>query len=110
MNTVTRAAAYSVQMAVATAQTPVVTTIAATGAITQLTAKLVSWEFRQLARSPLSAEARRLKAEYGELIAARDNGSKTPRPQQRHAGNGRARHSPGNAPSRSGKSSARSAA
>jgi hypothetical protein len=110
MSTVTRAAAYTVQVAVATAQVPVLATVAATAETTKLTANLVSWEIRQLASSPLSAGARRLEAEYRELTAARDNGSKTPGRPQRHAGGGRERHSTGSAPSRPGEASTQSAA
>jgi hypothetical protein len=59
MSTVTRAAVYTVRIAAA----PVLVGAAASSA----TAELVGWELRQLASSPLSAEARRLRAEYREL-------------------------------------------
>ena len=55
MSTLTRAAAYSVRIAAVTAATPVLAGAAASAA----TAKLAGWELRQLASSPLSAEARR---------------------------------------------------
>ena len=71
MSTLTRAAAYTVRIA---AITPVLAAAAASAA----TAKLAGWELRQLARSPLSAEARRLKAEYRELAAASGAGANTP--------------------------------
>ena len=66
MSTLTRAAVYTVRIAAATAAAPVLAGAAASAA----TAKLVGWELRQLASSPLSAEARRLKAEYRDLAAA----------------------------------------
>jgi hypothetical protein len=53
-----------------TAKTPVLISAAATAA----TAKVIDWELRQLARSPLTAEARRLDRHYRELAA-------TPRPR-----------------------------
>ncbi len=83
MSTVTRAAAHTVQVAVATAQVQILATVTATAETTKLTANLVSWELRQLASSPLSAGARRLEAEYRELIAARGNGSTPPETQYR---------------------------
>src|ERR1039458_2743357 len=48
-----------------TAKTPVLISAAATAA----TAKVIDWELRQLARSPLTAEARRLDRHYRELAA-----------------------------------------
>ena len=59
MSTLTRAAAYAVRIAAVTAATPVL----AGAAAASVTAKLAGWELRQLASSPLSAEARRLSAE-----------------------------------------------
>jgi hypothetical protein len=72
MNTVTCAAIYTVRIATATAATPVLVGAAASSA----TAELVGWELRQLASSPLSAEARRLRTEYRELAAAGGGASK----------------------------------
>jgi hypothetical protein len=74
MNTVTRAAVYTARIATATAATPVRVGAAASSA----TAELVGWELRQLASSPLSAEARRLRAEYRELAAAGGGGADKP--------------------------------
>jgi len=74
MSTLTRAAAYTVRIAAVTAAAPVLAGAAASAA----TAKLAGWELRQLASSPLSAEARRLKAEYRELAAANGAGADTP--------------------------------
>ena len=74
MSTLTRATAYTVRIAAITAATPVL----AGAAVGAATAKLAGWELRQLASSPLSAEARRLRAEYRELAAARH-----PQPRQR---------------------------
>ena len=88
MSTVTRAAVYGVRIAAVTAAAPVLAGAAASAA----TAKLVGWEVRQLASSPLSAEAGRLKAEFRELAAA--NGANTPARRQGHAGNGRDKHRP----------------
>ena len=59
MSTVTRSAVYTVRIATLTAATPVLVGAAASS----VTAGLVGWELRQLASSPLSAEARRLRAE-----------------------------------------------
>ena len=64
----------TVRIAAVTAAAPVLAGAAASAA----TAKLVGWEVRQLASSPLSAEARRLKAEYRELAAANGAGANTP--------------------------------
>ena len=88
MSTLTRAAVYTARIAALTAAAPVLAGAAASAA----TAKLAGWEARQLASSPLSAEAGRLKAEYRELAAA--NGANTPARQQGHAGNGRDKHRP----------------
>ena len=98
MSTPTRAAAYTVRIAAVTAAAPVLAGAAASAA----TAKLAGWELRQLASSPLSAEARRLKAEFRELAAdgAAANGD----------GDGRDRHRPNRAPARSGKARAELAA
>jgi len=90
MSAVTRAAVYGVRIAAVTAAAPVLAGAGASAA----TAKLVGWELRQLASSPLSAEARRLKAEYRELAAANGAGAHTPARQQGHAGNGRDKHRP----------------
>jgi len=86
MSTPTRAAVYTVRIAAIAAAAPVLAGAAASAA----TAKLAGWEARQLASSPLSAEARRLKAEYRELAAANGAGAHTPARQQ-----GRERHRPG---------------
>jgi len=77
MSTVTRAAVYTVRIASA----PVLIGAAASYA----TAELVGWELRQLASSPLSAEARRLRAEYRELAATSGGGAKTPAAAQRES-------------------------
>jgi hypothetical protein len=90
MSTLTRATAYTVRIAAITAATPVL----AGAAVGAATAKLAGWELRQLASSPLSAEARRLTAEYRELAAANDAGATTPARQQEHVGDGRDRHRP----------------
>ena len=82
MSTLTRAAAYTVRIAA----TPVLAGAAASSA----TAKLAGWELRQLASSPVSAEARRLKAEVRELAAASGTGANTPaRSGQARSGDGR---------------------
>jgi hypothetical protein len=91
-------------MTAVTAATPLLVGAAASAA----TAKLVGWELRQLANSPLSAEARkfwelrqpansplsaearRLKAELRALAANRDDAD-TSGGQQEHAGDGRDR-------------------
>ncbi len=88
MSSLTRAAAYTVRIAALTAASPVLAGAAASAA----TAKLAGWELRQLASSPLSAEARRLTAEFHELATA--NGADTPARQQGLAGNGRDKHRP----------------
>ena len=106
MSTLTRATAYTVRIAAVTAATPVLAGAAAASA----TAKLAGWELRQLASSPLSAEARRLKAEYRELAAANGAGATTPSRLQRHAGDGGDRHGPNSTPARSGQARAQLAA
>ena len=74
MSTLTRAAAYTARIAALTAAAPVLAGAAASAA----TAKLSGWELRQLASSPLSPEARRLKAGYRGLAAANGAGAHTP--------------------------------
>ncbi len=106
MSTLTRAATYTVRIAAVTAAAPVLAGAAASA----VTANLAGWELRQLASSPLSAEARRLKAEYRELIAANGTGANTPARQHRHAGDGRERHRLDGTPVRSGKARAQLAA
>ena len=111
MSTLTRAAAYTVRIAAVTAAAPVLAGAAASAA----TAKLAGWELQQLASSPLSAEAMRLKAKYRELAAANDDAANddaatTPARQRGHAGDGRDRHRPNRAPARSGKARAELAA
>jgi hypothetical protein len=104
MSTFTRATAYTVRVTAVTAATPLLAGVAASAA----TAKLVRWELRQLANSPLSAEARRfwelrqlassplsaearrLKAELGALAAA-NRADANSLGRQEHAGNGRDR-------------------
>ena len=66
MSTLTRAAVYTVRIAAMTAAAPVLAGAAASAA----TAKLTGWELQQLASSPLSAAAMRLRAKYRELAAA----------------------------------------
>ena len=95
MSTLTRAAAYTARIAAVTAAAPVLAGAAASAA----TAKLAGWELQQLASSPLSAGAMRLRAKYRELAAA--NGA---------AGDGRDRHRPNRTPARSGQARAQSAA
>jgi len=91
MSTLTRATAYTVRIAAITAATPML----AGAAVGAATAKLAGWELRQLASSPLSAEARRLRAEYlVELAAANGAGATTPARQQERVGDGRDRHRP----------------
>ena len=90
MSTLTRAAVYTVRIAALTAATPVL----AGAAAASTTAKLAGWELRQLASSPLSAEARRLTAQYRELAADDGAGATTPARQQEHAWDGRDRHRP----------------
>jgi len=106
MSTLTRAAVYTVRIAAVTAAAPVLAGAAASSA----TAKLADWELRQLASSPLSAQARRLKAEYREMAAASGAGATTPAWQQGHAGDGRDRHHPHSTPDRSGQARAQLAA
>ena len=74
------------------------------------TAKLAGWELRQLASSPLSAEAGRLKAEFRGLAAANGAGANTPAQQQGHAGDGRDKHRPARTLVRSGQARAELAA
>ena len=104
MSTLTRTTAYTVRIAAVTAATPVLAGAAASSA----TAKLAGWELRQLASSPLSAQARRLKAEYRELAAA--NGATTPARQQGLAGDARDRRRPDSMRARSGQARAQLAA
>ena len=105
--TLTCAAAYTARIAALTAAAPVLAGAAASAA----TAKLAGWELRQLASSPLSAEAGRLKAEFRELAAAANGaGATTPAQQQGHAGDGRDRHRPARTLVRSGKARAELAA
>jgi hypothetical protein len=73
MSTLTRAAVYTVRIAAITAATPVL----AGAAAASTAAKLAGWELRQLASSPLSAQAR-LTAEYREMAAASGAGATTP--------------------------------
>ena len=104
MSTLTRAAAYTVRIAALTAAAPVLAGAAASAA----TAKLAGWELQQLASSPLSAEAMRLRAKYRELAAANGAAADTPARQQ---GRGRPRrHRPDSTPARSGKARAQLAA
>ena len=100
--TLTRAIASTVRIAALTAATPVLAGAAASSA----TAKLAGWELRQLASSPLSAQARRLRAEYRALAAANGAGATTPARRQEHAGDGRGRHHPNRTPARSGQAGA----
>ena len=79
MSTVTRAAVYTVRIATITAAAPVLIGAAASSA----TADLVGWELRQFASSPLSAEARRLRAEYRELAGTSGGQASTPAAAQR---------------------------
>ena len=106
----TRAAVYTVRIAALTAAAPVLAGAAASSA----TAKLAGWQLRQLASSPLSAQARRLRAEYRELSppppTAPSATEATPAWQQVNAGNGRGRHHPNGTPARSGQARAQLAA
>ena len=81
MNTVKHFAVYTVRIATVTAAAPVLVGAAASSA----TAELVGWELRQLASSPLSAEARRLRAEYRELAATSGGGARTPAAARRES-------------------------
>ena len=74
MSTLTRAAVYTTRIAAVTAAAPVLAGAAASAA----TAKLAGWELQQLARSPLSVEAIRLRAKYRELAAANGAAADTP--------------------------------
>ena len=105
MSPLTRATVYTVRITAVTAATPLLVGAAASAA----TAKLVGWELRQLASSPLSAEARRLwelpqlassplsaetrrlKAEFRTLAAANRADANTLGRQQEHAENDRDR-------------------
>ena len=107
MSTLTCAAAYTVRIAALTGAAPVLAGAAASAA----TAKLAGWELRQLASSPLSAEAGRLRAEFRGLAAANGaaangRGATKPARQHGHAGDGRGRHRPARTPARSGKARA----
>ena len=106
ISTLTRTAVYTARIAALTAAAPVLVGAAASAA----TAKLLGWELRQLASSPLSAQARRLKAEHRELAAANGAGATTPAWQQGNAGDGRGRHRPNGTPARSGQARAQLAA
>ena len=106
MSTLTRAAAYTARIAALTAAAPVLAGAAASAA----TAELAGWELRQLASSPLSAEARRLRAGFRELAAANGGGAHTPARPRGHAGGGRDRHRPARMPARSGQAGAELAA
>ncbi|MGO9782399.1 MAG: hypothetical protein ACLPKE_25630 [Streptosporangiaceae bacterium] len=88
MSTLTRATAYTARIAALTAATPLMAGAAASAA----TAKLVGWELRQLANSPLSAEGRQLRAELHTLAAVGRAHANPPEGQEEHAGNGRDRH------------------
>jgi len=79
MSTVRHFAVYTARIATLTAATPVMVGAAASSA----TADLVGWELRQLASSPLSGEARRLRAEYRGLAATSGGGASTPAAAQR---------------------------
>ncbi len=81
MSTLMRATVYTARVAALTAATPLLVGAAASAA----TAKLVGWELRQFAKSPLSAEVRHLRSELHAL-------ADTPEGQQEHNGNGRDRH------------------
>jgi hypothetical protein len=102
MSTLTRATTCTVRIAAVTAATPVLAGAAAAAT----TAKLAGWELRQLASSPLSVQAWRLRAEYRELAAANGAGATTPSRQQGNAGDGRDRHRPNSTPARSGQARA----
>ena len=106
ISTLTRTAVYTARIAALTAAAPVLVGAAASAA----TAKLLGWELRHLASSPLSAQARRLKAEHRELAAANGAGATTPAWQQGNAGDGRGRHRPNGTPARSGQARAQLAA
>ncbi len=82
MSTLTRATIYTVRISARTTATPLLVGAAASSA----TAKLVGWELRQLANSPLSAEARHLRSELRAL-------ADTPEGHKERNGNGRDRRS-----------------
>ena len=104
--TFTRAAVYTARIAAVTAAAPVLAGAAASAA----TAKLAGWELQQLASSPLSAGAMRLRAKYRELAAANGAAATTSARPQGHAGDGRARHRPARTLVRSGQARAELAA
>ena len=104
--TLTCAAAYTGRIAALTAAAPVLAGAAASAA----TAKLAGWELQQLASSPLSAGAMRLRAEYRKLAAANGAAATTPARQQGNAGDGRDRHRPARTLVRSGQARAEPAA
>ena len=84
MSILTRATVYTVRIAAMTAAAPVLAGAAAASA----TAKLAGWELQQLASSPLTGEAMRLRAKFRELGAANGAGADTAARQQGHAGDG----------------------
>jgi hypothetical protein len=84
MSTLTRATVYAVRISARTTVTPLLAGAAASSA----TAKLVGWELRQLASSPLSAEARHLRSELHTLAVA---SADTPEGREGYTGNGRDR-------------------
>ena len=106
MSTLTRAAVYTTRIAAMTAAAPVLAGAVASAA----TAKLAGWELQQLASSPLSAGAMRLRAKYRELAAANGAAATTPAGQQGNAGDGRDRHRPASTSARSGQARAQLAA
>jgi len=106
MSTLTRAAVYTVRITAITAATPVLAVAAASAA----TAKLAGWELRQLAISPLSAEARRLRPNTASWPPPTAPAQTRRGGQQGHAGDGRDRHRPNSAPARSGQARAQLAA
>ena len=67
-------------------------------------------ELQQLASSPLSAGAMRLRAKYRKLAAANGAAATTPARQQGNAGDGRDRHRPARTLVRSGQARAEPAA
>jgi hypothetical protein len=95
MSTLTRAAVYTARIAALTAAAPVLAGAAASA----VTAKLAGWELQQLASSPLSAGAMRLRAEYREMAAANGAGATTPaQPRQRGSRGTPRTAAPGTAP------------
>ena len=101
MSILTRAAVHTARIAAVATAAPVLVGAASATA----TAKLACWELQQLASSPLSAEAMRLRAKYRELAAANGAAADTPARQQ-----GRARHRPDSTAARSSKAHAQLAA